>query len=454
MAEQEHPCANGLTPECFEAYPEWAKLAFAYKLLNVLIPANISRRLPKGLFPGIIGPGAVLPPGWIPPPGVIVPPNYTVPPSWIPFTYFILDPGLTWEEAFPPGWTAGDPLPDGVSLEPGSTLPPGWTPENPPPNWFAPGGAGLPIPPGGVLPPLYLPPGLQSPPHVPQPRSPISAKATCFYVKVTRGDGTVIDDSAELDGYFDVYNSSEGWIPSTIFAYNPTTQYWKVEIDPEDIDENGYFVFIDYNDGIETQYPFRYKRADQWNAADLTQFGTYEAEVPYWVITSQAETPPKDFGYPYDPANQFGWADVYGFPAGWGYATITLAFIRGGFYHLIDETIGNIVFNRIVKSSIPYYVIYRCEARTTFPIGTRWTFYVYDAATFLGFDNAFSYTLSGGGLTKTITPGVGFYQSTNYEADIAGKTHEMTLEPIDRVGGSRFLALRLGNGCSVSPYYE
>lgn len=194
MAEDKHPCSGGLTPACFAAYPDWAKLAFSYKLLHTLFPPSITRRLPKGLFPGRIGPGANLPPGWIPPPGVIVPPNYTVPPSWIPFTYFILPEGLTWEQVFPEGWKAGDPLPDGVSINANvidvagwsagdpmpsgpdvntaAILPAGWSPTNPPPAWFAPGGAGLPIPPGGVLPPLYLPPGLQSPPHVPVSQAP------------------------------------------------------------------------------------------------------------------------------------------------------------------------------------------------------------------------------------------------------------------------------------------
>jgi len=216
MAEQDHPCANGLTPKCFEAYPEWAKLAFAYKLLHVLIPANISRRLPKGLFPGRIGPGAILPAGWIPPPGMVVPPGYTVPDWWIPFTYFILPEGMTWEQAFPPGWTAGDALPDGVSINanvvdvagwsagdalpdgvsinanvvdvagwsagvpmpsgPGvntaAILPAGWSPTNAPPAWFAPGGKGLPVYPGGNAPPLYLPPWEPGPPHSPPQQLP------------------------------------------------------------------------------------------------------------------------------------------------------------------------------------------------------------------------------------------------------------------------------------------
>ena len=233
MAINEHPCANGLTPECFAAFPEWAKLAFCYKLLHVLIPANISKRLPKGLFPGRIGPGAILPAGWDPPPGVVVPPGYTVPERWIPFTYFILPEGMTWEQVFPPGWTAGDPLPPGVTIDagvvfpvgwsagdalpagvtisPGAVFPPGWTPgdplppgvtidagaivpagwspTNPPPNWFAPGGAGLPIPAGGALPPLYLFPGLQSPPHRPFWTPPAKVEPW-FYDKF---DGPALD---------------------------------------------------------------------------------------------------------------------------------------------------------------------------------------------------------------------------------------------------------------------
>ena len=209
MAKQEHPCAGVLTPECFEAYPEWAKQAFAYKLLNVLIPANITRRLPKGLFPGIIGPGTILPPGWIPPPGVIVPPNYTVPPSWIPFTYFILPEGMTWEQVFPPGWTAGDPLPPGVTIDAGAIVPAGWSPTNPPPNWFVPGGTpGPAIPPGGVLPPLYLAPWEPGPVHrpYPSPAGGLSIWFSDFFTDlsnwniVTYSDAsiTIVDGKARL----------------------------------------------------------------------------------------------------------------------------------------------------------------------------------------------------------------------------------------------------------------
>jgi len=395
-----------------------------------------------------------LPPGWIPPPGVIVPPNYTVPGWWIPFTYFILPGGLTWEQIFPAGWTPKDPLPPGVSLLPGTVLPDNFTPANPPPAWFTPGGGGPTIPPGGTLPPTYLPPP-QSPPHRPQPTPPAGfPEITGFYFKVTRGDGTVIDDSAELDGYFDVYNSSEDWIASTLFTYDPATEYWAVTIDPGDIDENGYFIFIDYEDGIETQYPFRYKDDDQWDPADLTQFGIYEADVPYWIVSGQTDDPGKDFAYPNDAENQYGWDDVLGFPVGWGSATVNVGVIRTGYYYFIDESVGPIKKSRTVKSSIPYSVRYRSETRTTFPTGNRWAFYLHDVGGFGTFDDAFKYTLTVDGVETEITDGVGLLTETEYEASVEGAEHSMFLEVTPRVGGCKFLCLRYGDGCSVTPQYQ
>lgn len=58
----EHPCAKGLTQACFKAHPKWARQAFAYKLMHLLLPKQATARLPKGLrqiFPN-------LPPGWDP----------------------------------------------------------------------------------------------------------------------------------------------------------------------------------------------------------------------------------------------------------------------------------------------------------------------------------------------------------------------------------------------------
>ncbi len=173
MAEEKHPCIDGLTEKCFKAYPSWAKRAFAIKLMNTLVPAQISRRLPKGLFPGLIGPGVILPPGVDFPPGTTIPPGYTFPPGWaagdpVP-PGITIPPGIT----FPPGWTTGDPIPAGVTLEPGATFPPGWTPGDPLPPVFGPEPPpGINIPHGGIIPPTFLAPFEPGPPHRVSPTAP------------------------------------------------------------------------------------------------------------------------------------------------------------------------------------------------------------------------------------------------------------------------------------------
>jgi len=172
MARQEHPCADGLTPECFEAYPEWAKQAFALKLMNVLIPANISRRLPKGLFPVVIGPGVILPPGYIPPPGTVIPPDYV----------------------FPPDWSPGDPLPP--SFGPG--LPPGVT-----------------TPPGGAIPPLYVGIGEPGPVHPPSPLVP--AEPITITITSSTNDGYVIREISPFD-WDDLRNNPSGTGVNTVRA--------------------------------------------------------------------------------------------------------------------------------------------------------------------------------------------------------------------------------------------
>lgn len=55
-----HPCEDGLSKACFAACPAWARQALAYKLLHLLLPKQLTARLPKTLrrtFPR-------LPPGW------------------------------------------------------------------------------------------------------------------------------------------------------------------------------------------------------------------------------------------------------------------------------------------------------------------------------------------------------------------------------------------------------
>ena len=123
----EHPCSRGLTAACFAAHPAWARQAFAYKLLHIMLPKQLSKMLPRGLNLALVPPGVEIPPGIVLPPGTIVPPGVT----------------------FPPGWTPGDPAPPGVQLPPAvSPVPP-------------------PVEGSGVAPPLYVAPFTPGPIHRP-----------------------------------------------------------------------------------------------------------------------------------------------------------------------------------------------------------------------------------------------------------------------------------------------
>lgn len=112
---QENPCLKGLTGDCFKAQPAWAKQAFAYRLVHLLCPRVLSKRLPKGLRQALVPPGVTLPPGADLPPGTIIPPGGDVPTTW----------------------NTGDPLPSGAIGAP--TTPPGTdTTGTTPPTYVAP----------------------------------------------------------------------------------------------------------------------------------------------------------------------------------------------------------------------------------------------------------------------------------------------------------------------------
>lgn len=142
------PCSERLDAECFKANPQWARQAFAYRLLHLLAPPQITRRLPRGLGKALIGPGAVLPPGMDLPPGTVVPPGGTVPPDWKP----------------------GDPLPPG-------TMPP---PETPP-------GTGD----TGTTTPSYLDPAGPGPTHKPSPPPPVTQVTVDIHSLATDGCVTI-----------------------------------------------------------------------------------------------------------------------------------------------------------------------------------------------------------------------------------------------------------------------
>lgn len=81
MPIKTNPCAHGLTPECFRAYPRWAKQAFSYRLMNMITPPAISRRLQKVLKGAWVFPGVVVSPDLDPTPGTVILPGPGLPPS-------------------------------------------------------------------------------------------------------------------------------------------------------------------------------------------------------------------------------------------------------------------------------------------------------------------------------------------------------------------------------------
>ena len=141
MTNEAPPCSQDLGLDCFEEYPKWAKQAFAYRLLMLITPKQLTKRLHRRLFRFILPPGIDLAPGVELPPGAIVPPGGTI----------------------PPGWSTGDPLPPG-------TIPPGH------------------LPPGtdqtGTTPPLYVPPWGPGPTRT-GPRGPSKGPAWYSYTSDT-----------------------------------------------------------------------------------------------------------------------------------------------------------------------------------------------------------------------------------------------------------------------------
>jgi len=93
-----HPCQDGLTEECFKAYPKWAERAFAYRLLLILLGKEGTKALQKiASWPAtaenlewieaaetiltiisenVIGEGATIATGVELPDGSVIPPDY------------------------------------------------------------------------------------------------------------------------------------------------------------------------------------------------------------------------------------------------------------------------------------------------------------------------------------------------------------------------------------------
>lgn len=92
-----HPCEDGLTKDCFRAYPGWAKKVFAYRLVTLLAPKNITKLLPTVIGDKLseLDPG--LAPSLLITPGGKIPTEVTLPVdrgNVLPPTYLgVFDPG-------------------------------------------------------------------------------------------------------------------------------------------------------------------------------------------------------------------------------------------------------------------------------------------------------------------------------------------------------------------------
>lgn len=194
------PCLERLDADCFRSHPAWAKRAFAYRLVHLLTPKPLTKRLPRALRRPLLAPGVEMPPGVDIPPGTVIGPGVQIPPGWQPGD--LAPPGITIPPGtvFPPGWTPGDPVPDGVTLDPGATFPPGWTP-------------GDPLPPGAFYPPT-VPPGVDesgaNPPTYTEPWSPGPAHPS-------PGGAPAVEHGSGI--YYPAASGDDGtWIPASFFT--------------------------------------------------------------------------------------------------------------------------------------------------------------------------------------------------------------------------------------------
>ncbi len=131
MGNDENPCRNGLSSACFAEYPEFAHRAFSYRLMQLFIPPNLSRKLLT--FLGLL----ILDPETFDPiletngdPAIDAngqPPSDDEPTTSEPVEseHTHLPPGtvIIPDALIPPDWKTGDPMPE-------DTIPPDYYPDD------------------------------------------------------------------------------------------------------------------------------------------------------------------------------------------------------------------------------------------------------------------------------------------------------------------------------------
>ena len=201
------PCEKSLDAECFKAYPEWARQAFAWRLLHLMFPGEITKLLPPSLAFPPLPPGFEWPPNIIIPPGTEIPPWWVLPEGWQPGDLFPPDSTIPLDIDVPLWWLYSLIFPPGTIIPPGFTFPPGWQPGDPwPPGLILPPD----LPPWwiGTFPPTFLDPGSggtrprTTPPAVPLVEYEITIPGTDI-------DGSV-RNSGSADSWSEVHDATVG----------------------------------------------------------------------------------------------------------------------------------------------------------------------------------------------------------------------------------------------------
>ena len=130
-----------------------------------------------------------------------------------------------------------------------------------------------------------------------------------FRFRLTRGDGLVTSPQ-NADGFYlfiqpsdlawwgqisvsggKCYDTDGNEVPADA-VYDSETQEWIFTVPPEHpSDPAGYFATYYCPRGLSTQYPYRYRGADQGKVEDLIQPGKSTDTIPYWYTHPAAWSP-------------------------------------------------------------------------------------------------------------------------------------------------------------------
>jgi|GEM_PF-6334224 len=108
-------------------------------------------------------------------------------------------------------------------------------------------------------------------------------RACGFILHLTRGDGAATSPD-QAGAWVWVLDADRNYLDATP-TWDADLGAWVVTLDnPEDYELGRYWLRCSCADGLTTQYPGRYKTADQWADADMVEMGVYTDTIPYWTM--------------------------------------------------------------------------------------------------------------------------------------------------------------------------